>query len=119
MAGRLCRHVPNGRVVFKHPQSQTQVTGNVIDEIWAREPEDYPEVSVSAEEGWLESAFAAQLVDWGGGHLRIRFVYYTRRPGRGPADWVFAQFAPSLSLEDCQALLDKIQQKGWLNSALL
>jgi hypothetical protein len=90
--------------------------GRIIDEAWVYEPEEFSEIPPDRGDGWLEAAFVAQLVVWGGGNLRIRFAYYTRRPGRGRKDWVFAQFSPSMSLEECQILFQKIQQKGWLGS---
>jgi len=58
----------------------------------------------SHEHGWLETAFVAQLAEWSPGvaNRSIRIAYYTRRGGQGPDGWVFAQFAPSMSVQECQ-----------------
>jgi len=60
----------------------------------------------------LHAVFFAQLVEWGPNNRRIRVGYYTRRPGGGPNDWVFAQFAPSMSLEECPAVFRGVQERG-------
>jgi hypothetical protein len=111
--GRLLKHV-SGTAGFKNPTTGQRVEGHIIDEAWVCEPEEFSEIAPDRGDGWFEGAFVAQLVDWGGGNLRVRFAYYPRRPGRGPKGWVFAQFAPSMSLEECQILFQKIQEKGWL-----
>lgn len=114
MPGRLFRHV--GRdVCFKNPGTGVRVWGRIIDEVWTPEPESFGEVAPRSEDGWLETAFVAQLVEWESGR-RIRIAYYTRRPGGGPKDWVYAQFAASLAPDELSTLVSYMNKNRWLDA---
>ena len=107
------RH-PRGSVTrFKNPTTKASECGTFIDEIWLPEPETFAEKAPSEEEGWLETAFVAQLVEWGTKNRRIRIAYYTRRAGEGPKGWIFAQYAPSMSIEQCRTLVQGMHDRGW------
>ena len=116
MPGRLFRHSSGYPVRFKNPQFGHRVQGTIIDEIWTIDPETFTDPSPQNEEGWLETTFVAQLIEWGtkeSTNQRVRIAYYTRRPGGGPKDWVFAQYCPSLGLDELEDLLRKIEKAGW------
>ena len=111
--GRLSKHPRGYATWFKNPRTGQKERGEVIDEVWVRDPEQFEEVAPDDNDGWNQGAFVAQLIEWGPNNRRIRIAYYTRRPGGGPKDWVFAQFAPSMSLEECGALFRGMQEEGW------
>lgn len=114
--GRLKRHQfatfknlgPNGK---REP-------ARVLDEIFVTldarivEPEELPEVCPGDDDGWLEAVFVAQLLQ--SNIHQIRICYWTRRPGLGSDGWVFAQFAPLMTLEQCRTIMDAIRERGWL-----
>jgi hypothetical protein len=113
--GRLSRHE---FATFKNPTTGEPETATVLDEIWTIEPERLPEMCPADDDGWLEGVFAAQLLEWpNGGPRSVRICYWTRRPGRGHDGWVFAQYAPSMSLEQCRTIVDGIRERGWLERA--
>lgn len=115
MPGRLLRHNPGHQIRFRRPGNGEGATGSLVDEVWVPDPETFAEVVPDRGDGWLETAFVAQLIDWGGGNLRVRFAYYTRRPGMEPNGWVFAQFCPSLGRDEYVELINKICDKHWFD----
>lgn len=115
--GKLMRHPRGSKVYFKNPTTKESEQGIIVDEIWLPEPESFGEVAESYDQGWLETAFVAQLVEWSPGveNRGMRIIYYTRRGGRGPNAWVFAQFAPSMTVEDCRYIFQAMQDRGWFS----
>src|SRR5438067_947916 len=113
--GRLSRQTV---VSFKNPTDGSTQTARVVDQIWTIEPEQLPEMCPGDEDGWLEGVFVAQLLEWPDAVRTIRIAYWTRRPGRGNDGWVFAQYAPSMGLEQCRIIFNGIRERGWLDAAL-
>ena len=109
------RHPRGSKVWFKNPTTGQPEHGTIIDEIWLPEPEGFREGAESHDHGWLETAFVAQLIEWPPGieNRGIRIAYYTRRGGMGPTGWVFGQFAPSMSVRQCQPICQAMQDRGW------
>ncbi len=108
--GRLTRHQ---FASFKNPTTGKREWARVLGEIWTKEPERFADVCSGDEDGWLESVFVAQLIESPNGN-QIRICYWTRRPGRGPDGWVYAQYAPLMSLDQYRTIVDGIRDSGWL-----
>ena len=102
---------------FKNPTTRCLETAKIVDEIWTIEPELLPEICPGDDDGWLEGVFVAQLMEWPSGFRSIRIAYWTRRPGKGSDGWVFAQYAPSMNLEQYRILTNGIQDRGWLTQS--
>ncbi len=109
----LCRHQRGYPVVFTNPTTGEPTTGQILDEVWAKEPEGFPETAPE-NNGWREGAFVAQLIEWPDGDRSVRITYYLRPEGGGPNTWYFGgQYAPSMSLDYYQSLLKKLHEKNW------
>jgi hypothetical protein len=119
MPGRLRPHLAGSEVSFKNPTTGERMRGILVDEIWLRDPDSFREEAAEEDEGWLETAFVAQLVEWGASNRRIRIAYYTRRPGLSAKGWVFGQYAPSLSTLEFHEILKRMQERGWFNGLIL
>lgn len=110
---RLRRHAEGHPVKFRKPGGGQQAAGQILDEVWAREPEEFAE-RAPANDGWREAAFVAQLIDWGGGYRSVRVTYYLRPEGGGPDGWYFGgQYAASMSMEEYRSLLNRLNAKAW------
>jgi hypothetical protein len=59
---KLTRHPPGYPVVFTNPTTGEPVQGQILEEVWALEPEEFPPVALS-NDGWREAAFVAQLIE--------------------------------------------------------
>lgn len=104
-------------VSIKNPTTGEPSGGYIADLVWVYEPHEFGEAAEESDQGWLETAFMAQLIRWATGEQAIRFCYYTRRPGLDHNGWVYAQFAPIMSLEETRVLLKKIEDRGWLTES--
>lgn len=110
---KLTRHPAGHPVVFTNPTTHQPFQGQILDEVWAREPEEFPPVA-PASHGWREGAFVAQLIKWSTGEQSVRITYYLRPEGGGPDTWYFGgQYAPSIELDEFRSFLEKLLQKGW------
>ena len=99
---------------LKNPTTGDSETAKVVDEIWSVSPEAVPEISPDKGSGHLEAVFKAQLLEWPDGYRRVRFAYWTRRPGRSGDGWIFGQYAPHMSLQESRVIMDGIRERGWL-----
>lgn len=110
---KLEKHRAGWQVKFTNPSTKQVDTGKIVEEVWAREPEDFEETA-PANDGWRQAAFVAQLIEWGGGYRSVRITYYLR-PERGrPDSWYFGgQYSPSMSVEDFHGLLKKLNERNW------
>src|SRR5258708_1965760 len=111
MARKLSRHPRGSLVTFINPTTKRRGSGTIVDEVWFPEPESFAENAARSESGWVETAFVAQLVEWGPDNRRIRIAYYTRRDG--PNRWVFGQYAASIGTKECLALFRGMEERGW------
>ena len=111
----LFRHPPGYQVKFTNPTTRQPVYGRIIDEVWATDPGEFQEYASDDGTGWREAAFLAQLMDWGDNTLRVRITYYVRPAGSDSVAWKFGgQYAPSMSLEECRAIVEGITERNWL-----
>jgi hypothetical protein len=110
---KLLRHDPGHPVVFTNPETGQPEYGEILDEVWAREPEEF-EGEAPSDGGWRQAAFVAQLIKWQNGYRSVRITYYLRPEGGGPGTWYFGgQYSPSMSLDEFRSLMTKLQTKGW------
>ena len=97
----------------------TLVSGRVLDEVWAREPEDFSEIACP-NGGRPEGAFVAQLIEWVSPwppdvHRSVRITHWLRPEGGGPDTWYVGGVYPgSMSLDRYRALVDKLRE--WLRT---
>ena len=109
---RLKRHPPGHQVTFKNPTTKEKTYGKIVDEVWAKEPEEFDEEAPD-NGGWREGAFVAQLFEWPY-HRSVRITYYIRPEREGPDSWRFGgQYSSSMSLEEYRSLFRKLQKKKW------
>jgi hypothetical protein len=110
---KLTKHPPGYPVVFTNPTTGEPVQGQIVDEVWATEPDEFGPVA-SANDGWREGAFVAQLIEWPDGYRSVRITYYLRPDGTGPDTWYFGgQYSASMGLDEYHSLIGKLQQKHW------
>lgn len=110
---KLARHPVGHPATSRNPETQEVVSGQILDEVWVKEPNEFSE-SADYNDGWREPAFLAQLIEWPGRHRRVRITYYLRPGGAGPDKWYFGgQYSPDMSLEEFHQLIAKLQQKNW------
>src|SRR5215469_9033958 len=115
--GRLRRHTTE-RMRITNPKrgERDEVGAEIIDECWLREPEAFAGVADTelTREGWRESAFVAQLLEWPSGERGVRITYYARPYLGDSTSWRFAgQYAPIVSLQESRDWLHKLQAKIW------
>jgi hypothetical protein len=60
--GKLTKHSFGYPVTYTNPTTGERVTGKIIDEAWAIEPEDFGPIA-EPNNGWREGAFVAQLLE--------------------------------------------------------
>jgi len=110
---KLQKHPVGYPVTFTNPTTGEPVSGRILDEVWAREPQDFSETAPH-DDGWRQGALLAQLIEWPGGYRSVRITYYLRPEGGGPDTWYFGgQYAPSMSLDDFHTIMTKLLQKAW------
>ena len=111
--GKLERHPKGYHVTFKNPATGKLVRGQILDEVWAREPENFADTAPS-NDGWREGAHVAQFIDWGQGYRSVWIAYYLRPESGGPDTGYFGgQYSSLMSLKDFRALRRKLCKKGW------
>jgi hypothetical protein len=110
---KLRRHSPGHPVNFRNPTTQVPVVGSIVDEVWIQEPDSFA-AHASANGGWREAAFVAQLIQWPGNELRVRITYYLRPEHGGADSWYFGgQYAPSMGVEQLKTLIAKLIEAKW------
>lgn len=101
------------KIVFTNPTTKEKAEAKILEEIWAREIEDFSEVAPE-NKGWRECAFVAQLAEWPEGGQRVRITYWGRNEGTDRDSWRFlGQYAPSMSIEEFRELLRKLNEAHW------
>jgi len=60
---RLQRHSAGYPVVLTNPTTRECTQGKILGDVWAKEPEEFSEFTPE-NNGWIEAAFLAQLIDW-------------------------------------------------------
>lgn len=117
---KLFRHPPGWPVTFTNPTTGEPCQGHIVDEVWAREPDEFLDYA-PANDGWREGAFVAQLIEWEDKYRSVRFTYYLRPEGGDSKSWYFGgQYAPSMSLDDYRSLLAKLNGRrnpDWLGAS--
>ena len=112
--GRLQKHPPGHPTGFKNPTTGAKELGEIVDEVWLREPDDFDQVAPD-NSGWREAAFLAQRLKYPDGYRAVRITYYVRSTGQGADDWRFAgQYAPTMPEQDFKLFFNKIAAAGWL-----
>ena len=113
LMAKLIKHPAGWRVTFRHPDTKELVVGEIVDEVWAVDPEEFEE-HAPENSGWRQAAFVAQLVEWPESGRRVRITYYVRPEGGGPHTWRFGgQYAASMSVEEFRSLVGKLAPKNW------
>ena len=109
----LQQNVQRRSVTSSNPSTGEPVVGRIVDEVWAKEPNQFANLA-PADEGWRESAFVAQLIEWPGGYRSVRITYYLRPEGSGENSWYFGgQYSSSMDLEQYRSLMAKLSEKHW------
>jgi len=107
------KHPPGYPVTYTNPTTHERVTGKIIDEVWAIEPERFGPIA-EPNDGWREAAFVAQLIKWPHRYKSVRLTYYLRKEGEGEDAWYFGgQYAADMGVKDFRTLLEKLQAKSW------
>ena len=110
---KLSRHPAGYQVVFTNPTTGAPEYGQILDEVWAKEPDQFGPTALP-DAGWREGAFVAQLIKWKHGHQSVRITYYLRPEGGGPDTWYFGgQYSPSMDLNEFRELFGKLRSKDW------
>jgi hypothetical protein len=99
-------------VTFRNPTTGEPESGRVLDQIWAKDREEFCETAPESG-GWREVAHTAQLIEWPDGNKSVRITYWARKSGGGPSDWYFAgQFASSIDLPDFHRFLARLCKRA-------